>query len=165
MNGVRRTLIVCFSAVVAIGAALFFLPIAAALDPALRRTGAAFADYLLYLLARSSDDDGSARAGAELARFVWTAAVAVCVAPLALVVAVGEVARVRSALWYVGATGLIAAAAPWIARAAFQTSRAVSASPEELRFALVFFLTGAFAGWIYWLLAGRGGSDPKIIPN
>jgi hypothetical protein len=50
---------------------------------------------------------------------------------------------------------LIAALAPFVARAALGTGKALSASPAEMRFVFAFFLTGAASGFVFWLLAGR----------
>lgn len=165
MGAARRALVILFALSVAIGTALIALTIAAGLDPELRRAGAAFLNYVFYLLAQGDFDKTAALSAAALARFVWTAIVAVCVAPLVIVAAIGEAAGARSPLWYVGATGVLAATAPWAARAVFGSARVVSASPQELRFAAVFFLTGAVAGFAYWLLAGRGTRDPHGISN
>jgi hypothetical protein len=165
MNGVRRALVVFFGLMVAIAAGLIFLPIASMLDPATREAGAALAHFAFFSAAQSDLDQSSAFAAAELARFVWTAAFAVCVAPIAITVLIGESAGVRAFLWYVGATGLFAASVPWVARAALRTAKAVSASPEEMRFAFVFFLTGAFSGLVFWGLAGRDRRDRAVKPN
>lgn len=160
----RRFLVIAFALFVAIGAALAALPVLAAFDPATRRASALFMHYLAYALSQSAVDPAAVDAAAGLARFAWTAAVSVCVVPLVVVALVGEAAGIRSALWHIGATGLLAAAAPWIARAAFG-SRVAAASPQELHFALVFFVTGATAGAVYWLLAGRSGRDPRVVPD
>jgi hypothetical protein len=155
MNAVRRAILGAFGLTVAIAAALIVLPIAALVDPVTRDAGAAFVHFAFFSLADASLDGSSAFAAAELARFVWTVLVAVCVVPLVMTVLIGAVARVHSLAWYAGATGCIAALAPWAARAALRTTKAVSASPAELRFAFVFFLTGAVAGLVFWVLAGR----------
>jgi hypothetical protein len=155
MSAVRRAIVSLFGLVVAIAAALIVLPVAAVVDPVTREAGAAFAHFALFALADSSLDGSSAFAAAELARFLWTVLVAVCVIPLVLTVLIGAVAGVHSLLWYAGATGCVAALSPWVARAAFHSAKAVSASPVELRFAAVFFATGAAAGLVFWVLAGR----------
>ena len=165
MIGIRRAIVVFFGLLVAIAAGLIVLPVATALDPAARRAAAAFAHFAFFSVAESGAYGSPAFAAAELTRFVWTALVAVCVTPLAITVLVGEIARVRSFVWYVGATGLFAASAPWFARAAFNTMRVVSASPEELRFAFLFFLTGAVSGLVYWALCGRGGNGGPAAPH
>ena len=144
-----------FGLTVAIAAALVVLPVASLLDPVTRQAGAAFAHFAFFSLAEPGLAESPAVAVAEMARFVWTAIVAVCVVPLAITVLIGAVAGVHSLLWYAGATGSIAALAPWVARAALGTVKTVSASSAELRFAFVFFLTGAASGFVFWLLAGR----------
>ncbi len=82
-----------------------------------------------------------------------------------IAVLIGEIARVRSSLWYAGATGVLAASVPWLARAAFHTQKAVSASPEELRFAFVFFLTGAASGFVFWLITSGDRKALSTRPN
>jgi hypothetical protein len=160
MNGLRRAIVGFFGLAIAITAGLVVLPTAASLDPATRRIGADLAQSALFALARSD----SALEAAGIVQFVWTAVVAVCVLPLVIIVLIGEIARVHSLLWYAGATGLMAASAPWFARAAFHTQKAVNASPEELRFAFVFFLTGAASGLVFWLIAG-GDRSRRPTPS
>ncbi|MGO9673256.1 MAG: hypothetical protein ACLPSF_03645 [Methylocella sp.] len=155
MNGLRGAILSLFGLTVAIAAALVVLPIACLVDPATRQAGAAFAHFAFFSLANPDLAESPAFAAAELARFLWTVVVAVCVIPLAMTVLIGAAARAHSLIWYAGGTGFIAALAPWVARAAFGSAKAVSASPAELRFAFVFFLTGAVSGFVFWLLAGR----------
>jgi hypothetical protein len=155
MNGLRGAILSVFGLTVAVAAALVVLPIVCLLDPVTRQAAAAFAHFAFFSLADAGLAESPAVAVSELAHFVWTSVVAVCVVPLAITVLTGAAARVRSLIWYVGATGFIAALAPWVARAALGTTKAVSASPAELRFAFVFFLTGAASGFVFWLLAGR----------
>lgn len=154
MIAFRRVIMVFFGLLVAVAAGLILLPVAIALDPTARQAATALAHFAFFSMVESSADGSPVFAAIELTRFVWSALVAVCIAPLAITVLVGEIAQARSFLWYVGATGLLAASAPWVARAAFNTTRMVSASPDELRFALLFFLTGAFSGLVYWALCG-----------
>jgi hypothetical protein len=165
MNGLRGAILSLFGLTVAIAAALVVLPIASLLDPVTRQAGAAFAHFAFFSLADSDLAESPAVAAAELAHFVWTAVIAVCVLPLAMTVLIGAVARVHSLFWYAGGTGFIAALAPWVARAAFGSAKAVSASPAELRFAFVFFLTGAASGFVFWLLAGREAGARGQAPN
>jgi hypothetical protein len=162
MHGVRRAILSVFGMTVGIAAALVVLPAAALIDPATREAGAAFAHFAFFSMADSALERSSAVAVAELARFVWTVLVAVCVIPLVLTVLVGAAAGVHSLAWYAGGTGVFAALSPWIARAAFHSAKAASASAAEMRFAFVFFLTGAAAGLVFWLLAGRSarGQEP-----
>ena len=75
--------------------------------------------------------------------------------PLVVVALVGEVARVGAGLWYLIGTGSLAAAMPFILRASLRTG-ALAPNGTEQRFLLLFFLTGALGGSLYWLVAGRG---------
>ena len=82
-------------------------------------------------------------------------------APLALAALIGEIAGARSWSWYVGVTGFLAAASPWIARATRGLAQAHRPSPLEMRIAALFFLTGALTGWIYWLIARPGRHEGR----
>ncbi|BBU61468.1 hypothetical protein MSC49_14030 [Methylosinus sp. C49] len=145
----RRLLVVSFAFVLAAGAGMIFLPIAALSDPATREAGSSLAMGALFW---AEPDDVAAAFGYVL----WAMGIAGCAAPLAIVALIGEIAGARAYTWYAGATALLAAAAPTILRAARGSSRLVEASPAEGRFTLLFFLAGALTGTIYWLIAMRG---------
>jgi hypothetical protein len=156
MGWLPRAIGVLFSMVIAVGVGLAFLPVALLIDPTTR--DASFALIQFGLLALSEADfEGSLSADQliVLPRLAWTAVMAICVVPLIAVASIGEIARVRSLFWYAGATGFIAASAPWILREMLHLHRATNASPAELRFALVFFVSGLVSGSVYWLLACR----------
>jgi hypothetical protein len=87
------------------------------------------------------------------------AAATLLVAPPLFVAVVGEVAGVRSALWYAGGTGTITAAIPWIVRASERTP-----TPEEVHITLALFVTGAAAGLVYWLIAGHSARARPSAP-
>ena len=71
--------------------------------------------------------------------------------PALLVVIVGEVARIRSALYYVAGGGLAMAAMPFLARSA-----SFDGGLAQLGLIWQVFATAGFAGGIvYWLIAGR----------
>lgn len=76
--------------------------------------------------------------------------------PALLVVIVGEVARIRSMLYYVVGGGLALAAVPLLARYGQAAAGASLSSllPPTLVWQ-VFATAGFLAGWVYWLLAGR----------
>lgn len=84
---------------------------------------------------------------------VWQGSVLVSgltILPALAVVIIGEVARIRSSVYYIVGGGIALAAVPLIAR--------VGSTAGGLPPALVWqvFATAGFAGgWIYWLLAGR----------
>jgi hypothetical protein len=155
---IARTIIIIVALAVAVAAGLVFLPIAALVDPVTRAAGAAFsASGIFALLVTSFSWDGPDQAAGAFLLALWTIAVMICVAPVLLVALIGEVAGIASGLWYVGATGLIAAGLPWIVRIRhLGEARADAAAGEvEGRLALVFFLTGALSGFVYWLIAGH----------
>jgi hypothetical protein len=92
---------------------------------------------------------------------LWTLTVTICVAPVLIVSLVGEVARATSVLFYVAGTGLLAAALPWSLHARHLEASSFQALGPRL--SALFFLTGACAGLVYWLIAGRGAkpSQPR----
>ena len=152
----RRAIGVIFAMAVAIGAGLVVLPVAALVDPVTRAAGFALIQFAVWALADADIADGLYGGGlAALTRFVWMAVVTVCVVPVVAVASIGEIARVRALPWYAGATGVVAASAPWLIRAALHLPRAADYNFVELRFAFVFFLAGLISGSVYWLLAGR----------
>ena len=163
---IARTFIVIAALAIAIAAGLAFLPIAALVDPVTRAAGAAVsASGILALLVDAFFGADPNQAAGTLFLALWTIAVMICVVPVVLVALIGEAAGISSGLWYVGATGLIAAGLPWILRARqLGQARADAAAAEvEGRLALIFFLTGACSGLIYWLIAGRGAA--RIAPR
>ena len=161
-----RTILVIVALAVAVAVGLVFLPIAVFVDPVTRAAGAAFSTWGIFaLLAASFSWIGPDRAADVLLLALWTIAVTICVAPVLVVALIGEVAGIASSLWYVGATGLLAAGLPWIVRARhLDDARAdAAASAIEGRLALIFFLSGACSGFIYWLIAGRGAG--RALPR
>ncbi|MGB6374438.1 MAG: hypothetical protein WBE80_08315 [Methylocella sp.] len=156
MVWLRRAIGVIFATAVAIGAGLVFLPVAALADPVTRAAGFALIQFAVWALADVDIADEPNGGGlAALTRFVWMAVVTVCAVPVVAVASIGEIARVRALAWYAGATGVAAASAPWLIRAAWHLPRAADYNFAELRFALVFFVAGLISGSVYWLLAGR----------
>jgi hypothetical protein len=84
--------------------------------------------------------------------FLFTVAPVLTLAPAVVAVVIGEVARIRSVLYYVGASGLAAAVMPLIA------ARPIEGA-ENAAYAAPYFsmmaTAGFAAGLVYWLLAGR----------
>ncbi|MCP4780108.1 MAG: hypothetical protein GY877_04990 [Hyphomicrobium sp.] len=71
--------------------------------------------------------------------------------PALVVVIVGEIARIRSAIYYVAGGGVALAAMPMLAR---MTESGNVVIPETT--VLQVFATAGFAGgFVYWLIAGR----------
>jgi hypothetical protein len=158
MGWIRRALIVLFALAVAIATGVAVLPILALFDPVTREAGFMLAEFAALVVAGFEPDGDYAVESTDLAAFVWTALMAVGVVPVVFSALLGEIARVRSFLWYPIATGAIAACMPWLLRGALHTGKMTMASPEELRFAFVFFFSGLVSGAVYWLLANGGQS-------
>jgi hypothetical protein len=150
----RRLIVMAFGFVVASGAGAVFLVVSALFDPTTRDAGlaATMAGFFAVMDETLRDGDPE-QAAAALGFVIWAMVVATCVAPLALAALIGEAAGARSLLWYAGTSGLLAGASPWIARAARGLDRTTQMSDAEGRLALLFFLTGALTGALYWLLA------------
>jgi len=71
--------------------------------------------------------------------------------PALVVVIVGEIARIRSAIYYVAGGGLALAAMPMLAR---MTESGNVVIPETTVWQ-VFATAGFAGGFVYWLIAGR----------
>ncbi len=74
------------------------------------------------------------------------------VVPITFVAISGEVTGTRSVIFYGLVTGLITAAIPWLMRGGFVETPALEA---EWRITALLFVTGAVAGFVYWLITGR----------
>jgi hypothetical protein len=150
----RRLIFIVFAFLIASCAGVFLLVMAALFDPATREAGlVATMNGIFFIIdeaMRHGDPEDAIAAFFAVAQAI---AIAVCVAPLAVAVATGEAMGVRQLIWYSGISGVFAGASPWIARAARGLDRAREATPIEARIALLFFLTGVFTGFVYWLIA------------
>ncbi len=71
--------------------------------------------------------------------------------PAIAVAIIGEVARIRSSIYYIVGGGLASAAIPLIARYSVDGGATLPAAPIWQ----VFATAGFVGGWLYWLLAGR----------
>ena len=73
------------------------------------------------------------------------------IVPAILLVIVGEVARIRSSLYYIIGGGAVLAAWPFLSRMG-----AAAQDPSQLGVVWTVFATAGFTGgFIYWLIAGR----------
>ncbi|ARN81916.1 hypothetical protein [Methylocystis bryophila] len=153
----RRVLVMGFGFILAVSCGALFLPIAALADSTVREAGFEAVIGSFFAMLDETARDGDPAAGFHALGLVfWAILIAVCVAPLAFAALVGEIAGARSWIWYVGASGILAAASPWIARGARAQASAHPPSQMEIRVLGLFFLTGALTGFLYWLAAGRG---------
>lgn len=158
----RRLIVMCFGFVIAVGVGAVFMLISALFDPSTREMGFTLLVAELFAMAdRAFEGQDPENAFAALGFVAWAVVIATCAAPLAVAALVGEAAGARSFVWYSGVSGLLAGASPWIARAARGLERAQSVTEAEGRLALLFFLTGALTGAIYWLIAAPGSDRPR----
>lgn len=150
----RRLIVMAFGFLIASGVGAVFLVVSAMFDPATREAGLVSVMTGLFAAFDDALDGGDpGQTLSALGFIIWMVFVATCAAPLAITALIGETAGARSFVWYSGVSGLLAGASPWIARAARGLERAQSVSEAEGRVALLFFLTGALTGAIYWLIA------------
>ena len=73
------------------------------------------------------------------------------VVPALLAIIVGEVARIRSALYYIVAGGISAAAIPFLS----EMLNTAQANPGFSNVWPIFATAGFAGGGLYWLIAGR----------
>jgi hypothetical protein len=163
----RRLVRIALGMVVAIAASVVFLPLAALVDPTTREIGAALSGVALLALFGALSDPNAAQTVDGMASAFQTAILAICAVPLVVTALIGELAKVRSWVWYAIATGGLAAALPFVMRLglATQTNPSAARQMAETRFALLFFLTGVLAGFLYWLVAGRRAGDDRDLDS
>ncbi|MGO4706669.1 hypothetical protein AB4072_12945 [Microvirga sp. 2MCAF38] len=157
----RWLLLIPFALLVAIGASGFFLFLACIVDPTMATlTGdTVFAGFwsLMDDIFSSDDPEPIIRQAFEvMGRLVFT----LLVFPPLLVAIVSEVVKAKSLVWHVCATAILTAAVPWILRGSIRV-----ATPAELHVSAVLGLTGAVAGLIYWLIAGRDSGGERQAPR
>lgn len=146
----RWLLLVPFALVCALTAGFFTFLLVSVFDPVLARlTGEtlfvgfwAFVDTIFAVEDPSLVIEGTAAGLGELLLTFFVAA------PV-FTALVGEIVGARSALWYAGAGAILTGAMPWLLR------DAETGTPEELHVSLALALTGAMAGLVYWMIAGR----------
>ncbi len=148
---IRWLLLIPFALLIAVGVSSVFFLIASMVDPVMAMlTGdTLFVGFWTFVDAVfSAEDPGPIVTDAFLTvgRIVFT----LLVFPPLLVAVVSEVIGLRSLAWYAGATGVLTASVPWILRGAARV-----ANPAELHVSFVLGLTGAVAGFVYWMIAGR----------
>ena len=78
------------------------------------------------------------------------------IVPALAVIIIGEVARVRSVLYYLVGGGLALVAVPMLARyGQVGTGASISTLIPPTLVWQVFATAGFLGGWVYWFLAGR----------
>lgn len=89
--------------------------------------------------------------GLGIFAFIFTVAPALTLLPAILAIVVGEIARIRSLLFYVLAGGAAAAVMPLISMPQQAAENASYTTPYFTMLATAGFA----AGFVYWLIAGR----------
>lgn len=108
-------------------------------------------ERIVEALAGRSLDDTSVGAAFQLMGLGLSLFSVYTLVPAVLVVIVGEVARLRSALYYVAGGGAALAIVPFLTRFD-QPASALALAPAVWQ---VLATAGFAGGFVYWLLAGR----------
>ena len=150
----RRPLLMAFAFLTASCSGVLALALLVLFDPASRETGLILAmNGIFYVFGEALRNGDPANLIDVFFYGVRAIAIAVCGAPLAFAVVIGAAMGLRDIVWYSGVSGVLAGASPWIARAALGLDKARESNAIETRIALLFFLTGAFTGALYWMIA------------
>jgi hypothetical protein len=157
-----RLILIPLAILIAAFAAGSFLVVAGFAQPQIGGAVTDAAITTLRTLVDSLMQDGEAiDRFARLAQGVTTLTLAVLFLPVAIVAAAAEVFGIR--WWIVQALGaaLLAALLPWAMLPNLMTGTVLASSLTG-----VLAATGALAGTIYWMIAGRGaGSDPMSVED
>lgn len=76
---------------------------------------------------------------------------ALTVLPALAAIIIGEVARIRSAIYYVLAGGAALLALPLL----YATGDGITWAAPNARYMIIFSASGFVGGFVYWLIAGR----------
>ncbi len=137
-------------------AALVFLPLAVIFDPLVQQVASQVpADHWLDILWDLFSDENPDDTFAAVLQLTWAVGVLVCILPVTVTALLGAGGQVRTFAFYAGATGVLAAAIPWILRSSRMAERALQPSSAEAHLTVILFLTGALAGSVFWLIAAR----------
>ena len=152
----------CLGLLLAIPTGLTTLTVGIIIEPTARELVAALGIAGMETVLSDLWDDGIAGVDAA-AIFValWGLSAALLVVPPAFIALIGEIAGLRSFVWYGFGTGALTAALPWLGSGS-DPSLESAALGAEAHITMLLFLTGAAAGLTYWLVAGRSaGREPS----
>ncbi|MER2250985.1 hypothetical protein ABS772_13775 [Methylorubrum podarium] len=155
MRLLGRLLLAAFALILAIPAGALTLAAGVLLDPSFRETLGRLG--LVGLLSGLSDlAQGLPPDMAAMAVILFAQALGLLlILPPTLAALVGETLRLRSPVWYGGATGLSTALLPWLVRGGPPPAAGSAAAGAEARLAAILLAAGAVSGFVYWLIAGR----------
>jgi hypothetical protein len=139
-----------------------FLFITSLAQPALGGALIEGAVATLTRLAESLMEDGDAATRfARLVGGLSSLSVSVLLLPAALVAVVAEIFGLRQWLVQAGLAALVAAVLPWAAMPNLMAGQAFASTITG-----VLMATGAIAGTIYWMVAGRSaGPEPRSVAD
>src|SRR5215218_2748548 len=157
----RLLFLVPLALLFAIPAAMLTLGVVAVFDPVV----ALFSGEVVWagfwsLLDRLADVDDPAPVLEGAFTGLSRAAATLLVVPPLFVGVVGELASLRSALWYAGGTGAVTAAIPWVVRASERAP-----PPAQFHIPLALFVTCAAAGMVYLLIAAQSAGASRLHPH
>jgi hypothetical protein len=98
-----------------------------------------------------SDGDEAIGTVFGVVKYGWILSSGVTLLPACLIVLAGEIARIRSAIYYIVGGGISLVAVPLLARLGPQAA----GSGAAIFSWQVFATAGFVGGFVYWLLAGR----------
>ncbi|MFE1598570.1 hypothetical protein [Methylobacterium sp. ID0610] len=163
MRLIGRLLVVGFALLLAIPSGAALLGLGALVDPVLRDLMGGLGLYAIEAVASELAAGYPPDAGmVEAVLGVGRALLLLLAVPPALNAVVGEVLGWRSLAWYAGATGLLTALLPWLMRGAREVGATGPAGLAEGRVTALLFVSGAAAGLVYWLFAGRWAGRPPV---
>lgn len=162
MRFLVRAVLFCFGLLLAISAGVITLAVGVVIEPAARELAAALG--LVGMEAFLSDlwqDRGPSFETGQLLLKAWVLSTTLLILPPAFFALIGEIAGMRSFVWYGLGTGALTAALPWLGRGGERWSDG-PALGAEARITTLLFLTGAVAGLTYWLVAGRSAGHREM---
>lgn len=140
-------------------AALVFLPLAVIFDPLVQQVASHVpTDHWFDILWDLFSEENPDETIVTVIQLLWTVGVLVCILPITVTALIGTGTRASSFIFYAGVSGALAAAIPWLLRSSRLGERALHPSSAEAHLTVILFLTGAFAGTIFWLVAARSES-------
>jgi hypothetical protein len=157
-----RALLAVFGLLLAIPTGLVVLLIGVVVEPAAQDLlGALGLAGFDAIYAEAWGGGAPERVAADLLVGAWAVSTTVVLVPPCIVALIGEAVGIRSFVWYGLGCGALTAALPWLSRGGGSWSGDVALAAEG-RLTALLFLSGAAAGLIYWLVAGRsaGGKNP-----
>jgi hypothetical protein len=160
-----RVFLFCLGLFLAIPAGLLALAVGVVIEPAAREliTALGLAGVETFLSDLWQDGVPTFETG-ELLFKVWVLSTTLLILPPALVALIGEIAGIRSFVWYGFATGGLTAVLPWLGRESERWAES-GAFGAEARITTLLFLTGAAAGLTYWLVAGRSAGHHRTLSS